>query len=120
MIDLREYADLIREEVRKANDRDKNWKWSIKSIGKKIVRIRWGYLDYMEEKDSAFILEMDNEDADGNGGDWLWAKTPDRDHIQCWMVVEGVPNRNIGAECNIKNAIRWAIEEIEYYAHSRY
>ena len=120
MIDLREYTDLIRAEVKKVSERDKNWKWSVKSIGKKTVRIRWGYLDFMEEKDNVFILEMQNEDPDSGIGDWLWARTPDKEHIECWLVVAGTPNPRIGAECNIKNAIRWAIEEIEYYAHSRY
>lgn len=120
MIDLREYEDLIREEVQKVNERDNNWKWSVKSVGKKRVRIRWGYLVYMEEKDDAFILEIDCDQKNEGIGDWLWAKQPDGDHIECYMVVEGTPNTRIGAECNIKNGIRWAIEEIEHFAHSRY
>ena len=120
MIDLREYEDLIREEVEKVNKRDKNWKWSVKSVGKKRVRIRWGYLVYMEEKDDAFILEIDCDLKNEGIGDWLWAKQPDGDHIECYMVVEGTTNTRIGAECNIKNGIRWAIEEIEHFAHSRY
>lgn len=120
MIDLREYEDLIREEVQKVNERDNNWKWSVKSVGKKRVRIRWGYLVYMEEKDDAFILEIDCDLKNEGIGDWLWAKQPDGDHIECYMVVEGAPNPRIGAECNIKTGIRWAIEEIEHFAHSRY
>ena len=120
MIDLREYEDLIREEVEKVNKRDKNWKWSVKSVGKKRVRIRWGYLVDMGEKEDAFILEMQNEDPASGIGDWLWAKQPDGDHIECYLVVEGTPNPRVGAECNIKNGIRWAIDEIEYFAHSRY
>lgn len=35
MIDLRNYKDLIRAEVQKQNKKDKNWKWRVKSIGKK-------------------------------------------------------------------------------------
>ena len=120
MIDLREYEDLIREEVQKVNERDNNWKWSVKSVGKKRVRIRWGYLVYMEEKDDAFILEIDCDQKNEGIGDWLWAKQPDGDHIECYLVVEGRPNPRVGAECNIKNAIRWAIDEIEHFAHSRY
>lgn len=58
MIDLRNYADLIRQLVADENEKDPNWKWSVKSIGKDKVRIRWGYLDYLEEKDNCFILEM--------------------------------------------------------------
>lgn len=120
MIDLRKYETQIREAVAKENEKDHDWKWSVKSIGKNKVRIRWGYLDYCEEKNNCFLLEMDN-DLEGSGiGDWLWARTPDNGLIETWLVVDGAPNSKIGAECNIQNAIRWAIEEIAYFAHSRY
>lgn len=121
MIDLRNYADLIRQLIAKEDDRDPNWKWSVKSIGKTKVRIRWGYLDYLEEKDNCFILEMHN-DTNGFGfGDWLWAKTPSGDLIECHLVVEGRPNPNLGAEENIKPALEEAIRyDIAWYAHNRY
>ena len=60
MIDLRNYKDLIRELVAKENDKDKNWRWSVKSISKNRVRIRWGYLDYLEEKENCFQIELDS------------------------------------------------------------
>ena len=58
MIDLRNYKDLIRELVAKENEKDKNWRWSVKSITKTRVRIRWGYLDYLEEKENCFIIDL--------------------------------------------------------------
>lgn len=58
MIDLRNYKDYIRELVAEENKKDKNWRWSVKSIGKSLVRIRWGYLDYLEEKENCFLLSM--------------------------------------------------------------
>ncbi len=120
MIDLRNYENLIREKVAELNDKDPNWKWSIKYLGKSKVHIRWGYLDYLEEKNNCFFLVMENE-LEGTGtGDWLWARSPYGGIIECYLVVEGKPNPNIGAECNIKSAIRAAIEEIAYVAHNRY
>jgi len=116
MIDLRKYSALIREMVAKENEKDLNWKWSVKSIGKKKARIRWGYLDYLEEEQNCFILSVDcNKEA----GDWIWACLPDGDHIECYMVAEK-PNPKIGAEQTIESGIRDAIEEIAYYAHTRY
>ena len=52
MIDLRNYKDYIRELVSEQDKKDTNWRWSVKSIGKSLVRIRWGYLDYLEEKEN--------------------------------------------------------------------
>lgn len=120
MIDLRNYADLIRKLVKEADQEDPNWKWSVKSISKNKARIRWGYLDYLNEKENCFILEMDN-DTDGSGaGDWLWARAPYGEIIECHLVVEGEPNPNVGAEQTIRAGIKWAIWEITHYAHSRY
>ncbi len=120
MIDLRNYADLIRQLVAEEDEKDPNWKWSVKSIGKDKVRIRWGYLDYLEEKDNCFILEMDNDTDDSGIGDWLWARLPHGNSIECYLVVEGDPDPEIGAEQNIQTSIRDAIREIAHYAHNRY
>lgn len=113
-MDFREYEALIKEKVAQKNEKDTNWKWSVKSIGKTKVSIRWGYLDYLEEKKNCFILEVDND-----CGEWIYAMTPHREMIECYMVSEN-PNPNIGAEMYTKKAIEYAIDEIAYYAHSRY
>lgn len=115
MIDLRNYKDYIRELVAKENEKDANWRWSVKSISKSRVRIRWGYLDYLEEKNNCFLLTTDE-----GAGDWLWAKGPDGELLECYLVVEGKPNPRIGAEQNIKSGLKDAIWEIAYTAHSRY
>ena len=116
MIDLRNYKDYIRELVAAENEKDSNWRWSVKSIGKNLVRIRWGYLDYLEEKENCFLLCMENECA----GDWLWAKRPDGELIECFLVVEGRPNPQLGAEQTIKSGLRDAVWEIAHVAHSCY
>ena len=99
MIDLRNYKDYIRELVAKENEKDKNWRWSVKSIGKSRVRIRWGYLDYLEEKENCFIIDLDSSIPDM---EWLHARKPDGDIIECYMVVEGKPNPQVGAEQTIQ------------------
>ena len=58
MIDFRNYSDLIRKCVAEENEKDKNWKWSVRSIGKNKVRICWGYLDYLEEKNNCFSSQQ--------------------------------------------------------------
>lgn len=116
MFDLRDYKDLIRAEVKKLDEKDANWKWSVKSIGKKQVKIRWGYLDYLEEENNCFIMEAD---CDSCCGDWIWAIRPDGDRIECYMVAEN-PNPRIGAEQTITSGIKDAIWEIGYHAGSRY
>lgn len=115
MIDLRNYKDYIRELVAEENKKDTNWRWSVKSIGKSLVRIRWGYLDYLEEENNCFLLSMDDV-----AGDWLWAKGPDGELLECYLVVEGKPDPQVGAEQNIKSGLKYAIGEISYTAHNCY
>ena len=118
MVDLRNYSKLITELVEKENQKDPNWRWSIKYIGMSVVRIGWGYLNYIGEKNT-FKLEMQNEKPGTGTGDWLWANSPNGER-ECYLVVEGKPNPRIGAEMNIESAISCAISEIAYIAHSRY
>ncbi|MBR3972979.1 MAG: hypothetical protein IKJ99_03365 [Oscillospiraceae bacterium] len=120
MIDLRKYEKLIREQVAKVNKDDPNWKWSIKYIGKTKVHIRWSYLDYLESNNNCFFLVMENEPKGTGIGDWLWARSPNGGIIECYLVVEGKPNPNIGAEQTIQSGIKCAISEIAYTAHNRY
>lgn len=120
MIDLRKYKDLILEAVAKVDKKDPNWKWSVKYIGKTKVHIRWSYLDYCESNNNCFFLVMENEMKGTGTGDWLWARSPNGGIIEAYLVVESKPNPKLGAEQTIKSAIRSAIEEIAYNAHSRY
>jgi len=117
MIDLQNYKDYICGLVAKENEKDTNWRWSVKSISKSRIRIRWGYLDYLEEKENCFIIDLDSSMPDM---EWLHARRPDGDIIECYMVVEGRLNPQVGAEQNIKSGLRDAIGEIAYIAHHCY
>lgn len=118
VIDFRNYADLIRKLVKEADKKDPNWKWSVKSIGKNKVRIRWGYLDYLEAKENCFSIKMDPDNTEDD--QWMLAHLPDGSIIEVFLVVEGKPNPNLGAEQSIQAGIEDAIWEITHYAHSRY
>ncbi len=115
MIDLRNYKDYIRELVAEENRKDENWSWSVKSIGKSLVRIRWGYLDYMEEESNCFLLSIDKK-ADN----CLYAARPDGELIECYLVAEGKPTPHLGAEQTIKSGLADAIGEIAYTARNCY
>lgn len=117
IIDLKQYETLIREKVNELNRKDKDWKWRVKSIGKKKCRIFWGYLEYMEAKEDCFTLELQADEPDDQ---WLWAMQPDGKYIDCYLVVEGKPNPRIGAEQTIESGITDAIEAIGHTARNRY
>ncbi len=117
MLVLTKYADLIRELVAKENEKDQNWKWSVKSIGKTVVRIRWGYLDYLEEKENCFRVVVSDDSYDGSS--FITARTPDGQMIEGFIVAE-TPNPKIGCEQTIESGIRDAVSHIAYCAHSRY
>ena len=66
--DFREKKDLIRQIVRNQNEKDQNWKWSVKSISSQKVKIFWGYLEYMEAPDPCFTIVLEDT------GDGWWIK----------------------------------------------
>lgn len=111
MIDLREWKDLIRNTVSEMNDRDPNWKWSVKYLGKTKVRVRWGYLDYLEEKQNAFIMAAEDEK-------FVVARNPQEKMIDVFTVSD-TPNVRLH-ELPVPIAIKDALRAIELHAHSRY
>lgn len=118
MIDFRNYTTLIRQLVKDEDKKDQNWKWSVKSIGKNKIRIRWGYLDYCGEKANCFSIEIRHDSTEYD--QWIAAYLPYGDIIEMFPITEGQPNRSYGVEPNVQSGIKDAISEIAYYAHSRY
>ena len=116
-IDLREYRQLIERLIADEDVNDKNWSWTVQSVTQTTVHIRWGYLDYLEERKNCFLMVMHDE---GEGGKWLFSQLTKGETIECHLVVKGTPNPRIGAEQTIESGIRDAISEISHYAHSRY
>lgn len=114
MIDFREYKDLIREAVRREDEADENWKWSVTSIGKKKVRINWSYLDWGEKR-YPFELCGGLDEETVREGTTVIAIEPNgaREYVligpKHWHDTKNI-------EDAIKMAIRWMGE----YAHSRY
>ena len=114
-VDFRNYADLIRKAVKEANDRDPNWKWSVRSLSKRKVLIRWGYLDGEKPPHDCFSLTIDypKDEHLWNAityrhphGEMISFNTFGEDHWETHETVE--------------LAIEGAIRSIEGYAHSRY
>ena len=116
MIDLRNYSDLIRKCVAEENEKDQNWKWSVKSIGKSKVRIRWGYLDYLEEKNNCFSITANEYPDDEFLFNNIVYRHPSGDMISFTSFGKEPGNT---AE-TIEEAIEQAIRGIARYAHNRY
>ena len=57
MTDLRTFNDTIKTAVAREREADANWSWNIKAINKGSIKIGWGYLDYIGEKES-FTVEV--------------------------------------------------------------
>ena len=120
MMNLKQYEDRLKELVASENDSDENWKWKLKEVTDTKARIWWEYLEYIGSEDECFTIELDIDDGSGIG-DWLFAKTPEGEIIECWMVTDVWPSSlKIGALCELRGAVNSAVIEITYYAHSRY
>lgn len=114
---LRDYEQLIRDCVKKISDKDPNWDFTVKSIAKDKVSIRWTYLDYCEEKDNCFYLilrDYDEEDQEH----FLVARTPYDQLIDGEMVTDREDKKSW--QVSYESGIRYMISAIADYAHSRY
>lgn len=116
-IDFRNYKDLIKTTVKEVNDKDPNWKWSVHSVTKHKVMIRWGYLDYCEEKHpkNCFSLTVEYP-TDVNLWNAIHCNKPDGEYINLRCFGDKSWDDDKTIELAIANSIR----SIANYAHSRY
>lgn len=117
MVDLREHKDLIRKLVTAENEKDEDWKWSVKSIGKFKVLVGWSYLDYCGAKspENCFSITVDYPDDDVLGDSIAW-RHPDGHLLNAGSV--GPNHWDVGK--TVEEVLEAAIGGIAYYAHSRY
>lgn len=81
MIDLRIYKDTVNEAVRSENKKDENWNWSVKAINKSVVKIGWGYLDYIGEKNFFTVTAKPDDDF----GVMVIGTLPNGKQTYCWL-----------------------------------
>lgn len=118
MKNLRDYESLIRNKIKEIDKADENWKWSIHSFSKNRVRISWGYLKYMGCKNEYFTMELGYHDEEFHDQN-LVARTPEREIIELCMIGEDSSNLK-SWQSSFEHGIISLLEEIAYYAHSRY
>lgn len=119
MYDLRDYKKIIREAVAVEDQKDENWKWRVVSIGKKTVKIGWGYLDYCGEGDKPFLIEMGgNQEGLESGECWLKGYVQDKMLHEPLFVTVGEESWDDAK--TIEDAIRMCIHSVAHRAHMIY
>lgn len=58
-MDFRKNRDVIVSAVAEERKKDALWGWHVKNIGKNVIHIRWGYLDYCGQKEDFTIIVME-------------------------------------------------------------
>lgn len=116
MIDLREYKDLIRKLVAEESAKDENWKWSVKSITKSKVLIRWSYLDGEPHPRDCFSITTNEYPDDEFTGNNVTYRHPTGEMIS----FTSFGDKSWDTASTPEEAIEQAIRGISYYAHSRY
>lgn len=113
MFDLREHKDLIHSLVAEADKNDTNWEWRVESIDQMKARIRWGYLEYCEQPNPFFSIELN----DAGYGIWIQAFDENGETLTSEIVVDN--------ECPLLNtpideAIKMMFRNIVNTAHNCY
>ena len=125
MIDLNNYADIIRKAVKAEDEKDSNWRWSVRSIGKHHIKIYWGYLGYANGKNDCFLVRLHPghiNTFDEPVCQVLSGRNPDESEICFNLVTERDvdPNDYLCVETKIEEALPNLIHKIAAYAHYCY
>lgn len=115
---LKDYMNLIQEQVKKINAEDENWEWSCKIGGNwNHIQIKWSYLDYLGEDHNYFILDLsyDKEENDY----FLTCRTPHGQYIEGYLLPPN-PKKKAAWHDDIEQSIINAIRNIADYAHGSY
>ena len=106
MFDLREHKNLIDTLVAEANENDTNWKWSVAFLDKTKARIFWGYLEYCEQPEPFFVIELE----DTGNGCWIHAKDENGDTLASEIVTDDdLPFLNCPPEEAVEKMVRCII-----------
>ena len=62
MTDLRAFNNTVKTAVARERENDANWSWNVKAVNKSVIKIGWGYLDYIGEKD-CFTVKVTEDEA---------------------------------------------------------
>lgn len=119
MIDFRQHKDLIRQAVSEEDKLDPNWKWTVHSITKSRILIRWSYLNYVGEMfpNNCFGIFADqNSNGDGTYEDCLSWRRPDGKLI----YFGDIGDDRYHDYRTVESAIKAAIKGVAEYAHDRY
>lgn len=129
MFDLRDYKSIIREAVKLESDRDPNWNWKVKAINKTEIRIGWGYLDYIGEKNPFTITleehewEEDEFETDvfltGLFPGLTWKDVNIYEDNDCFILVD-IGDASYHDAQTMEDGLRKAIHGIVNRAHNTY
>lgn len=103
MFDLREHKDLIHSLVAEADEKSIKWEWSVESIERTKVRIFWSYLEYCNQPEPYYTVELE----DTGDGCWIHAKDENGDTMESEIVTDNeMPFLNCPLDEAIKKMIR--------------
>ena len=111
MEDFRNYKEIIKAAVAAERERDENWSWSVKAINKGVVKIGWGYLDYVGETD-CFTVEIIDENSTEPT---VVGTIPNGKKVYCFIGTKS------WHDCEtVEKGISSVIHSMANYAHNTY
>lgn len=112
---LRDYEQLIREQVAKISEAHPFWNFTVRAFSKDRVKIRWSYLDYCKERDNCFFLKLSYLPEDNEY--FLRCQTPQGEFIDGDLIQE---DDTTDTDITFERAIKHLIYIISDYAYERY
>ena len=71
--DFRSVKDVAKGVIDSVNAKDTNWRWRVEVL-KSEIRVWWGYLQYIDTKDSHFTIKMGTTEEGNTNNDFITAR----------------------------------------------
>ena len=116
MLTLRDYESLIRNLVKKIDEEDPNWTWTIMSFSEERVMIRWSYLK--GESQDCFMIRLGSYDPEFD--DYLITSRTPQDKMIDGHIVHAISDTRRSWQESFESALKSSVEKIASYAYLMY
>lgn len=114
MVDFRTVKETVNRVVAELKENDANWSWRA-VVNKSEIKVYWGYLQYVDKKDSHFTIKMSDRLEESNTDDFMVARNEHDEYMEGAIVGD-----DCGCDGDVGRCVTVLLKAIASIAHSRY
>lgn len=114
MQDFRTVEITVKRVVKELNAEDPNWSWKADVLKNKI-RVWWGYLQYCNNEDSHFTIEMGTKEEGNTQNDFVVARNERNEYMGGALLGD-----KFYSDGNLDKCVEILLRKIAHKAHNQY